>query len=70
MSERRGSRKRAVRGRAASRFDEITLAAFTVAVLVAVAAVLHFGPEAAEARIGCRVNDLVNMLLVYPRPCR
>ena len=59
-----------MRGRAASRFDEITLAAFTVAVLVAVAAVLHVGPGVAGARIGCRLNDIVNSLLVYPRSCR
>ncbi len=70
MSERRGSRKRPVRGRAASRFDEITLAAFTVAVLVVVAALIHVGPRTAGARIGCRLNDIVNTLLVYPRSCR
>lgn len=63
-------RKHPPRGYAASRFDEVTLAAFTVLLLVAVATVLILGVAAAEERIGCGLNDFVNALLAYPRACR
>ena len=67
MSE--GSGKRPVRGRAAARFDEITLAAFTILLFVTVASVLAIGMATAEDRIGCGLNDVVNALMAYPRPC-
>ena len=63
-------RKRSSRGYAASRFDEITLAAFTVLLVVTVGAVFIVGMATAEERIGCGLNDLVNRLLAYPRACR
>ena len=61
-------RKSPKRSGVAARFDEITLAAFTV--LVTVAAVFTIGIATVEERIGCGLNDLVNMLLAYPRACR
>ena len=63
-------RKRAKRSSAAVRFDEITLAAFAVLLLVTVAAVFTFGMATAEERVGCGLNSLVNLLLAYPRACR
>ncbi|WP_237478072.1 hypothetical protein [Lichenibacterium dinghuense] len=63
-------RKRRDRGRAASRFDEFTLAAVAVLALVLIAAVFSLGPGTAGDRLGCGLNDLVNGLLAYPRPCR
>ena len=63
-------RKRSKRSSVAARFDEITLAAFTVLLLVTVAAVFTVGMATAEERIGCGLNDLVNQLLAYPRSCR
>ena len=68
MSDR--SRKPPFRGYAASRFDEITLAAFTVLLLVVTAAVMEFGLSQAADRIGCGLNDVVNGFLAYPRPCQ
>ena len=62
-------RKRPVRGYAASRFDEITLAAFVVALVVTVAFVFTFGVATAEDRIGCGLNDVVIAFLAYPRSC-
>ena len=62
-------RKRPSRGYAASRFDEITLAAFTVLLLVTVTAVFVVGVATAEDRLGCGLNDLVNRILAYPRAC-
>ena len=63
-------RKNPKRSGVAARFDEITLAAFTVLLLVIVATVFTIGMATAEERIGCGLNDLVNMLLAYPRACR
>ncbi len=63
-------RKRSKRSSVAARFDEITLAAFTVLLLVTVAAVFTVGMATAEERIGCGLNELVNGLLAYPRSCR
>ena len=64
------ARKRSPRGYAAARFDEITLAAFTALVIVAVAAVFVVGVATAEERIGCGLNDIVSALLAYPRASR
>ncbi len=63
-------RKRRSRGYVASRFDEITLAAFTVLLLVTFTAVFTVGMATAAERIGCGLNDLVNGFLAYPRACR
>lgn len=63
-------RKRSKRSGVAARFDQITLAAFTALLIVTIAAVLTLGLETAEERIGCGLNDVVNGLLAYPRPCR
>ncbi len=63
-------RKRLKRSAAATRFDEMTLAAFTVLLLVTVAAVFSIGMATAEDRLGCGLNDLVNRLMAYPRPCQ
>ncbi|MGI3902391.1 MAG: hypothetical protein ACRYGP_24215 [Janthinobacterium lividum] len=63
-------RKRLKRSAAAARFDEMTLAAFTLLLLVTVAAVFSIGMANAEDRLGCGLNDLVNHLLAYPRACR
>ena len=68
MSDQSG--KRRDRGRAASRFDEFTLAAVAVLVLVTAAAVFSLGLATAGDRLGCGLNELVNGLLAYPRPCR
>ena len=62
--------KRPKRSSAAARFDEITLAAFTVLLIVTIAAVFTIGMTTAEDRLGCGLNDIVNHLLAYPRPCR
>lgn len=62
--------KRPRRSSAAAHFDAITLAAFTVALVVTVAAVFAVGIATAEDRLGCGLNDLVNGLLAYPRACR
>ncbi len=62
-------RRRPKRTTAAARFDEITLAAFTVLLLVTVAAVFTVGMATAEDHLSCRLNDLVNLLLNYPRAC-
>ncbi len=63
-------RKRPDRGRAAARFDEVTFAAFTVLLLVTIAAVFVVGVATAEDRLGCGLNDLVNGLLAYPTVCQ
>ena len=63
-------RKRPKRSSVAARFDEITLAAFTVLLMVTIGAVLKIGMATAEDRIGCGLNNFVNSLLAYPRPCR
>ncbi len=63
-------RKREKRSSAATRFDVITLAAFTALLLVTIAAVLTFGIATTEERIGCGLNELVNRLLAEPRSCR
>ena len=63
-------RKRSKRSSAATRFDVITLAAFTALLLVTIAAVVTIGVTTAEERIGCGLNDLVNRLLAFPRACR
>ncbi len=63
-------RKRSKRSSMAARFDEITLAAFTVLLLVTIAAVFTFGMVTTEERIGCGLNGLVNRLLVFSRECR
>ena len=63
-------RKRPKRSSAAAQFDEITLAAFTVLLLVTIAAVFTVGVATSEDRIGCGLNDMVNRLLAYPRACR
>ncbi len=63
-------RKRSKRSSVAARFDEITLAAFTVLLLVTVVAVFTFGIVTTEERIGCGLNELVNRLLAEPRACR
>ena len=60
-----GPPRRRDRGRAASRFDEITLALAVVLLLVTIA-----GAGSAGERLGCGLNDAVNRLLAYPRPCR
>ncbi len=62
--------KRPKRSSAAARFDEITLAAFTVLLIVTIAAVFTIGMTTAEDRLGCGLNDIVNQLLAYPRACR
>ncbi len=64
------ARRRPPRGYAASRFDEVTLAAFAVLLFVTVATVFIVGVATAEERIGCGLNDAVNALLAYPRACR
>ena len=58
------------RSSVAARFDEITLAAVTVLLLVTVVAVITMGMPTAGERIGCGLNGLVNRLLAYPRTCR
>ena len=63
-------RKRSKRSSVAARFDEITLAAFTVLLFVTVVAVLTFGMATTEERIGCGLNEFVNRFLAYPRACR
>ena len=63
-------RKRSKRSSAAALLDEITLAAFTVLLLVTVVAVITIGISTSEERIGCGLNELVNRLLAYPRACR
>ncbi len=62
--------KRPKRSSAAARFDEITLAAFTVLLIVTIAAVFTIGMTTAGDRLGCGLNDIVNQLLAYPRQCR
>lgn len=62
--------KHSKRSSAAARFDEITLAAFTVLLLVTIAAVFMVGVATAEDRLGCGLNDLVNVVMAYPRGCR
>ncbi len=57
--------KRPKRSSAAARFDEITLAAFTVLLLVTVAAVFTVGMATAEERISYGLNDMINHLLAY-----
>ena len=69
MPEQSRSGKQASRGRTAARFDEITLAAFVVAMVVTIAFVFTVGVATAEDRIGCGLNNLVNGFLAYPRPC-
>lgn len=68
MADQHGRRPK--RSGGAARFDEITLAAFTMLVIVTVTAVFVGGVETAEERIGCGLNDIVNALLAYPRACR
>ena len=63
-------RKRSKRSSAAARFDEITLAAFTVLLVVTVAAVFTVGMAAAEDRLGCELNYFVNVVMAYLRSCR
>ena len=64
------ARKRPARGYAASRFDEITLAAFAVLLLVVIAAVSTLGVATAEDRLGCGLNDNIDVVMAYPRACR
>ncbi len=54
----------------AARFDEVTLAAFTVLLLVTVTAVLVIGVTTVQERIGCGLNDIVSTVMAYPRACR
>ena len=68
MTDQEG--KRSKRSGIAACFDEDTLAAFTVLVLVTIAAVFTVGMAIAEERISCGLNDIVNQLLAYPRACR
>lgn len=63
-------RKRPPRGHVASRVDEVTLAALAVLVAILAVAVVRMGADEAGRRVGCGLNDLVNGLLAYPRPCR
>lgn len=63
-------RKRLKRSSAAAHFDAITLAAFTVLLVVTVAAVFVAGMATAEERIGCGLNGMINHLLAYPRAGR
>ena len=63
-------RKRPSRGYAASRFDEITLAAFTALVIAVVAAVFIVGVATAEDRIGCGLTDIVYPGRANKRACR
>lgn len=62
-------RKATPRGSPASQFDAMTVALLAVLILVAACAVLEIGPAEALDRIGCGLNDAVNSLLAYPRPC-
>ena len=63
-------RKRPKRGAIAAHLDAITLAAFTVLLLVTVAAVFVVGVATADERIGCGLNDMINIVMAYPRGCR
>ena len=63
-------RERPKRSGVAARFDEVTLAAFTVLVIVTIAAVFVVGMATAEERIGCGLNDIVSVIMAYPRACR
>ncbi len=63
-------KERPKRSGTAARFDEITFAAFTALVIVTVAAVFIVGVATAEERIGCGLNDIVNVIMAYPRACR
>ena len=63
MTDQEG--KRSKRSGIAARFDEDTLAAFTVLLLVTVAAVFTVGMATAEERISCGLNDMINHLLAY-----
>ena len=63
-------RKHPKRSSAAARFDEVTLAAFTVVLPVKIAAVFTIGIDTTEDRLSCGMNEMVNLLLAYPRACR
>lgn len=54
-------RKRPKRSSVAARFDEVTLAAFTVLLLVTIAAVFTIGIATTENRLNCRVNETFNL---------
>ena len=52
-----GPPRRRDRGRAASRFDEITLALAVVLLLVTIAAVFALGAGSAGERLGCGLRE-------------
>lgn len=57
------------RGSIARHFDAMTLALAVVFLAVTACSVAAIGPAEALDRIGCGLNDVVNGLLAYPRPC-
>lgn len=67
MVDRRA--KRTPRSPLAAQIDAMTAAALVVLLGVAAWSAVQFGPSQALDRIGCRINDGVNALLAYPRPC-